>query len=143
MDKLKILKILLVSIVIIFICVLGSKIISNNNSYSINIKYVDEIDSEIYDLIYFYDYNEITSQYDIKQIKVLKNNNLHSIFNYYNMDLKYKLNSITKIEEVITINLDDGDRELDMNLIRVMKLSFSCVEVKKVIINYNNKQYVV
>lgn len=143
MIKNKVLKILLFSVIFIFVSVLGSKIIIDNRNYNINVKYVDEINSKLYDLVTVYNYNDITKRYDITEMTVKKDEFLYSIFNYYNKDLKYKLNSIFKEEDIITINLEDGDNEIDLYLIRIMKLSYSYVNVNKIIINYNDKQYVI
>lgn len=143
MIKNKVLKILLFSVIFIFVFVLGSKIIIDNRNYNINVKYVDEINSKLYDLVTVYNYNDITKRYDITEMTVKKDEFLYSIFNYYNKDLKYKLNSIFKEEDIITINLEDGDNEIDLYLIRIMKLSYSYVNVNKIIINYNDKQYVI
>lgn len=143
MIKNKVLKILLFSVIFIFVSVLGSKIIIDNRNYNINVKYVDEINSELYDLVTVYNYNDITKRYDIIEMTVKKDEFLYSIFNYYNKDLKYKLNSIFKEEDIITINLEDGDNEIDFYLIKIMKLSYSCLDVNKIIVNYNDNQYII
>lgn len=122
-------------LIIFLLCFLIIKVIVYNKSYDINIKIVDNINSELYELVTFYDYNELTLQYEITEQYVSKENILYTIFNYYN--LEYSLDSL--VCENGTLNIILNDNVINITDFKKMKLSCKCLHIDKIILNYNNK----
>lgn len=145
--KSKIIKILL-SFILILLFTFGTiKIFKIKESNNINIKYVNKIESNLYQKINVYDYNENTSQYEIKELLFTKDNIYEEIFYYYNDKFSYSVDSIeveenNKIKNII-INLKDNSKDINLNDFKLLKLTYRQLNINNIIIKYKDNQIIV
>ena len=145
--KSKIIKILL-SFILILLFTFGTiKIFKIKESNNINIKYVNKIESNLYQKINVYDYNENTSQYEIKELMFTKDNIYEEIFYYYNDKFSYSLDSIeveenNKIKNII-INLKDNSKDINISDFKLLKLTYRQLNINNIIIKYKDNQIIV
>ena len=145
--KSKIIKILL-SFILILLFTFGTiKIIKIKESNNINIKYVNKIESNLYQKVNVYDYNENTSQYEIKELMFTKDNIYEEIFYYYNYKFSYSVDSIeveenNKIKNII-INLKDNSKDINLNDFKLLKLTYRQLNINNIIIKYKDNQIIV
>jgi hypothetical protein len=145
--KSKLIKILL-SFILILLFTFGTiKIFKIKESNNINIKYVNKIESNLYQKINVYDYNENTSQYEIKELMFTKDNIYEEIFYYYNDKFSYSVDSIeveenNKIKNII-INLKDNSKDINLNDFKLLKLTYRQLNINNIIIKYKDNQIIV
>lgn len=145
--KSKLIKILL-SFILILLFTFGTiKIFKIKESNNINIKYVNKIESNLYQKINVYDYNENTSQYEIKELMFTKDNIYEEIFYYYNDKFSYLVDSIeveenNKIKNII-INLKDNSKDINLNDFKLLKLTYRQLNINNIIIKYKDNQIIV
>lgn len=145
--KSKIIKTLL-SFILILLFTFGTiKIFKIKESNNINIKYVNKIESNLYQKINVYDYNENTSQYEIKELMFTKDNIYEEIFYYYNDKFSYSVDSIeveenNKIKNII-INLKDNSKDINLNDFKLLKLTYRQLNINNIIIKYKDNQIIV
>ena len=145
--KSKIIKILL-SFILILLFTFGTiKIFKIKETNNINIKYVNKIESNLYQKINVYDYNENSSQYEIKELMFTKDNIYEEIFYYYNDKFSYSVDSIeveenNKIKNII-INLKDNSKDINLNDFKLLKLTYRQLNINSIIIKYKDNQIIV
>lgn len=145
--KSKLIKILL-SFILILLFTFGTiKIFKIKESNNINIKYVNKIESNLYKKINVYDYNENTSQYEIKELMFTKDNIYEEIFYYYNDKFSYSVDSIeveenNKIKNII-INLKDNSKDINLSDFKLLKLTYRQLNINNIIIKYKDNQIIV
>lgn len=145
--KSKLIKILL-SFILILLFTFGTiKIFKIKESNNIDIKYVNKIESNLYEKINVYDYNENTSQYEIKELMFTKDNIYEEIFYYYNDKFSYSVDSIeveenNKIKNII-INLKDNSKDINLSDFKLLKLTYRQLNINNIIIKYKDNQIIV
>lgn len=139
----RLLKVTIILILILLFSYFIIKINKNNNKSYISIKYVNEINSELYDYIHLYNYNAITGQYDYKYNYIKKTDAIEYVFYYYNDNLIYDLETINIINNTVYINLKNNkNQKLERNIFKKMKLSYNSLLINKLIVSFNNEQYI-
>jgi len=134
MMKKKIIKYLLVIILIASFTFVYIEISKHNESFDIQVKKVDEINSELYDLVTLYEYNESLSQYVIQYKYIKKEYVIYDIFEFYNKDLIYSMESFKLEDDNLIIKLDNLDNEInEVYTFKKMKLSFKSININKLI----------
>lgn len=139
----RLLKITIILIIILLFSFIIIKINNNKKSNNIEINYVNELNSELYNFIYLYDYNENTCQYECKKETIEKDNVLEYIFYYYNDNLIYDLESICLNNDIVYLTIKNDNQELQKNIFKKMKLSYEDLSINKLIIKYNNQEYII
>lgn len=139
----RLLKITIILIIILLFSFIIIKINNNNKSNNIEIKYVNELNSELYNFIYLYDYNENTCQYQCKKETIEKDNVLEYIFYYYNDNLIYDLESISLNNDIVYLTIKNDNQELQKNMFKKMKLSYEILTINKLIVKYNDQEYII
>lgn len=142
--KSKIIKLLLCFVFIFSLIFCTIKIFKHNESNNIKVNYVNKIESELYEKIKVYDYKDNTNQYEIKELLFTKSNIYQEIFYYYNDRFNYKVESISinQNNEVI-INLNDENKNINLNDFKLVKLTYKQLNIKNIIINYKDKQVII
>lgn len=139
----RLLKITIILIIILLFSFIIIKINNNNKSNNIEINYVNELNSELYNFIYLYDYNENTCQYECKKETIEKDNVLEYIFYYYNDNLIYDLESISLNNDIVYLTIKNDNQELQKNMFKKMKLSYEILTINKLIVKYNDQEYII
>lgn len=139
----KLLKITIIFIIILLFSCIIIKINNHKKSNNIEINYVNELNSELYNFIYLYDYNENTCQYECKKETMEKDNVLEYVFYYYNDNLIYDLETINIIDNTVYIKLKKNkNQKLERKIFKKMKLSYNSLLINKLIVSFNNEQYI-
>lgn len=139
----RLLKITIIFIIILLFSFIIIKINNHKKSNNIEINYVNELNSELYNFIYLYDYNENTCQYECKKETMEKDNVLEYIFYYYNDNLIYDLETINIIDNTVYIKLKKNkNQKLERKIFKKMKLSYNSLLINKLIVSFNNEQYI-
>lgn len=115
----------------------------NISFFDYDIKYVDEIESDLYEKVKLYKFNSINNNYDINEIHLLKDDLFQQVFYYYNNDLKYYVNELNHFDNTVYIKLQNNDEELNLLVFKLMKLSYESLNIEKLVINYNNEEYII
>lgn len=139
----RLLKITIILVIILLFSFIIIKINNNKKSNNIEIKYVNELNSELYNFIYLYDYNENTCQYQCKKETIEKDNVLEYIFYYYNDNLIYDLESISLNNDIVYLTIKNDNQELQKNMFKKMKLSYEILTINKLIVKYNDQEYII
>lgn len=139
----RLLKIIVTLIILLLFSYFIIKINNNKKNNNIEINYVNELNSELYNFINLYDFNNNTGQYECKQIIVEKENTIEYIFYYYNDDLLYDLENIKLENNTLFLTIKNNDNEFQKNIFKKMKLSYEDLSINKLIITYNNQEYII
>lgn len=139
----RLLKITITLVILLLFSYFIIKINNNKKNNNIEINYVNELNSELYNFINLYDFNNNTGQYECKQIIVEKENTLEYIFYYYNNDLLYDLENIRLNNNTLFLTIQNNDNEFSKSMFKKMKLSYEDLSINKLIIKYNNEKYVI
>ncbi len=115
----------------------------NISFFDYDIKYVDEIESDLYEKVKLYKYNSINNNYEINEIHLLKDELLQQVFYYYNNDLKYYANELNYNDNTVYIKLQNNNKKIDLVVFKLMKLSYESLEINELVINYNNEEYII
>ena len=136
MIKRKIMKLTLCFVSIILFSFLFIKVLNHNNSDEVIVKKVDRLESNLYDLVTFYKFDDSKGNYIVEHKYVRKENSVYEIFNYYNIDLRYDINNIALENNILKININSS--EISMHIFKKMKLSYQSINIDKLIIQCNN-----
>lgn len=137
-------KILIYSIITIFVLsftFLLFKINEKTSENNYNVKYVNKIESELYEFIKVYNYNDNSGQYEVTDYIVTKNNSLYEIFYYYN-DENYEIKSLELNNDILYITLKDVE-DLNLFCFRKMKLSYKFLNINTLIVKNNGIEYII
>lgn len=133
-------KILIIILILIVMGIFSYRLIYKNNYSDINVKYVNEIESELYCKVKLYDYNNETGQYDINDKYIDENYLIYYIFNYYNKDYNVLLKDYQFDSESLILEIN-YEKDIDLNVFKLMKLSYLSCNIKNLSIKNNNVVY--
>ena len=136
----KIIKYLIIILIFIVCIIFTFRLVKKNNFKNLNIKYVNEIQSELYEKVTLYKFNNEYSQYDLVIDYVDKDNFVNYIFNYYYEDSIYVLKDYKLDKENVIIEIDNINN-VNVNDFKLIKLSFLSLNFKKVSIKCNERIY--
>lgn len=115
----------------------------NISFFDYDIKYVESIQSDLYQSVKLYKYNERSNNYEINETYILKEEILYHVFYYYNNDLDYNLSGFNIDDTTVHIKLENDNKEIDLLIFKLMKLSYESIQINKLIISYNNQEYII
>lgn len=136
----KIIKYLIIILIFIVCIIFTFRLVKKNNFKNLNIKYVNEIQSELYEKVTLYKFNNEYSQYDLVIDYVDKDNFVNYIFNYYYEDSIYVLKDYKLDKENVILEIDNINN-VNVNDFKLIKLSFLSLNFKKVSIKCNERIY--
>lgn len=136
----KIIKYLIIILIFIVCIIFTFRLVKKNNFKNLNIKYVNEIQSELYEKVTLYKFNNEYSQYDLVIDYVDKDNFVNYIFNYYYEDSIYVLKDYKLDKENVILEIDNINN-VNVNDFKLIKLTFLSLNFKKVSIKCNERIY--
>ena len=137
--KNKIIKYLSILILIICFVFVFLKINNHNETFDINVKKVEKLESSLYDLVTLYDYNESVGQYVLNYKYFKKEFVINEIFKYYNNDLIYAIESYKLEDDNLIIELNNlKNIENEIYTFKLMKLTLKSININNFSIKHNN-----
>lgn len=137
MIKKKTILIFCVTVIVVFCSSLIFLVYKYKNNATINTQYVKTIESELYDFITVYNYNEHKGNYECSEIIINKDYSIESVFYYYS-EADYDLINYEFEENVLILNVLCQSTQINQNVFQKMKLSYKSLGIKEIIINYKN-----
>lgn len=123
------------TVLIIILCFVFSflYVYKHKESFDINVKVVDEIQSDLYTKVKFYNYNDVLGKVTIEEKYIRNENVIYEIFNYYNMNSNLRIVSYLKENDILLLELNDIFH--DEITLKKMKLSYHCLNIENIQIN--------
>lgn len=138
---------------ILIICLFLLLMYKLNNHQNYEIKVVDNLNFETIEFVKVCVINN-DDNYEFIKMHFNKDNLIENVFNFYvygsdelnenyktiNCELYY-LDSFRTDKEVLYLYLMDGDNQIDLNVFKIMKITYSFLNINKMVIKYNGKEY--